>query len=354
MSFQTLYNSDGSAIVDANRLMRSGDFRGALSAYQRLINDGYPLAATLRTNIELCVRRLTSKGNADAEVGLSAFQVGADLPEAVICMTTIDSRLVHLGQVIESLHKQECAPVQIRLYISTEPYLLDKGIQADNPYLLELMKFPLLSVKWVPNTGPYRKIFPFLEEHFSYSMTHDKIFVTVDDDTIYPPDFLRGLLEQFRLNDCVVAYRGREMTFVQGRIESYANWGLGLPQTSLANLPTGKDGVLYSTRFFTRDFLRMEDALALAPTADDLWIKWHCALNGVPSLILSPEACTSDYVSFPVVDYSKEYRGNSLYAIYNASSAHGKNDDSVLKLESYYQGLYSYGLSTLINRISGA
>jgi hypothetical protein len=239
-------------------------------------------------------------------------------------------------------------PKEIRLYVSREPYLLDKGIAPDNPHLKELQKFPLLRAKWVDNTGPYRKIVPFLQEHFSHHVATDQLFVTVDDDTLYPPEFLRVLLETYEKHDCVVAFRGRAMVLEAAEIASYPTWGIGLDYPSMSNLPTGKDGVLYSTRFFTRDFVRLDNALALAPTADDLWIKWQCGLNGVPAIVLNPIACTSDYKGFPVVDYSKEYRGNSLYSSYNANSAQGKNDDSVRKLEAYVKDLLGQSLAQVI------
>jgi len=240
------------------------------------------------------------------------------------------------------------SPKEIRLHISREPYLLDKGISPDDPHLKELQKFPLLRVKWVDNTGPYRKIAPFLQEHFSHHVATDELFVTVDDDTLYPPEFLRVLLETYEKHDCVVAFRGRAMVLEAAEIGSYPTWGLGLDYPSMSNLPTGKDGVLYSTRFFTRDFVRLDDAIALAPTADDLWIKWQCGLNGVPAIVLNPIACTSDYKGFPVVDYSKEYRGNSLYSSYNANSAQGKNDDSVRKLEAYVKDRLGQSLAQVI------
>ena len=138
------------------------------------------------------------------------------------------------------------------------------------------------------------------------------------------------------------------MALEAAEIASYPSWGIGLDYPSMSNLPTGKDGVLYSTRFFTPDFVRLDVAIALAPTADDLWIKWQCGLNGVPAMVLNPIACTSDYKGFPVVDYSKEYRGNSLYSNYNANSAQGKNDDSVRKLEAYFKGLLGQSLAEVI------
>ena len=350
--------------------MRRGDFTAALLAYEVLLAQGHSQAAQIALNIGLCRKRLVDpEGLSSAppvrpmpaaaptsvskSLPLSTLTAAARSAVALegkltVSLTTIDSRLPHLHRVIESLHQQDVSPKEIRLHISREPYLLDKGISPDDPHLKELQQFPLIKVKWVDNTGPYRKIVPFLQEHFSHHVATDELFVTVDDDTLYPPEFLRVLLETYERHDCVVAFRGRAMVLEAAEIASYPAWGIGLDYPSMSNLPTGKDGVLYSTRFFTRDFVRLDDAIALAPTADDLWIKWQCGLNGVPAIVLNPIACTSDYKGFPVVDYSKEYRGNSLYSSYNANSAQGKNDDSVRKLEAYVKGLLGQSLAQVI------
>jgi hypothetical protein len=188
-----------------------------------------------------------------------------------------------------------------------------------------------------------------VEAHFKQTLTRDKLFVTVDDDTIYPDYFLRTLYDTYVEHDCVIAFRGRHIEAEANKVGPYSKWTWGQTKPCLSNLPTGKDGILYSTSFFTPEFLHLEDALALAPTADDLWIKWHVALNGVPSIILNPEACTSDYKSFPVVDFSAEYRNISLYAKHNASSAQGKNDLSVAQLEDHFRTRYHYDLAELIS-----
>jgi len=348
--------------------MRNGNLSSALQAYELLINQGHPQSAHISLNIAICRGRLndaptssilhdvkpavtaapTLKSEAGVAVSSGVSPATQATSKLTVSLTTIDSRLPHLHRVIESLHQQDVSPKEIRLHISREPYLLDKGISPDDPHLKELQKFPLLRVKWVDNTGPYRKIVPFLQEHFSHHVATDELFVTVDDDTLYPPEFLRVLLETHEKHDCVVAFRGRAMVLEAAEIASYPAWGIGLDYPSMSNLPTGKDGVLYSTRFFTPDFVRLDDALAVAPTADDLWIKWQCGLNGVPAIVLNPIACTSDYKGFPVVDYSKEYRGNSLYSSYNANSAQGKNDDSVRKLEAYVKGLLGQSLAQVI------
>ena len=192
-----------------------------------------------------------------------------------------------------------------------------------------------------------------LEDHFSQDEAHDRLFVTADDDTLYPEYFLECLYEMYRKYDCVIAFRGRNIELDQQVIAPYDCWSLGTATPSLSNLPTGKDGVLYSTKFFTKDFFKLAEAINMAPTSDDLWIKWHCALNGVPTVILNPEACTSDYESFPVVNFDKSYRNVSLYAKHNSSGSQNKNNASVRALEKYYWDVYGYNLAWLIQAETG-
>ena len=338
----------------ANRLLREGQHDRAAAMYRRLLQQQHPMRWHLERNLAFCQLRGGDATGLDALDAMAApvdtvAALAAGEPEpVVVCLTSIHSRLARLPRVIQSLHEQDHPPTEIRLHLSREPYLLDQGVAPDDPALAALQAFPLLRLHWVPNTGPFRKILPFMAEHIASGASAERRFITVDDDTIYPPTFIATLLAEHRRHDCIVAFRGRQIVLDGARVASYTRWGLGAAVPSLLNLPTGKDGILYSTRHFTPDFVDTASALRLCPTADDLWIKWHAALNGVPSLILNPEACTSDYRSFPVVDYAAEVRNNSLYAQYNAQGAEGKNDAAVQALEAYFQQRHGYNLAALL------
>ena len=180
-------------LSDANKSMREGAFAVALKAYERLLNEGHSQTTQISLNIAICRKRLGRSNLSLVAPEPSIEVVAPEIPPVkfldagiTVSLTTIESRLPHLHRVIESLHKQDVLPKEIRLYVSRDPYLLDKGISAGDPHIKELQKFPLLQVKWVNNTGPYRKIFPFLQEHFAHSVAIDQLFVTVDDDTLYP------------------------------------------------------------------------------------------------------------------------------------------------------------------------
>jgi hypothetical protein len=333
-------------IAEANASYRAGEFSKALALYEGVAErPGW--VALVRANIELCRKRIRAHAERVRIDDLQAAPPSTS-PQIVVTMTTIRARLSYVPMVIESILKQSIKPVRIDLNISRRPYLLDEGIALDDPILAELTNIPSLRVKWVENIGPYRKIWPLLEEHFSRPEVEDSLFVTIDDDTLYPEYFLERLYENYLQHDCVIAFRGRHIEIDNKKITPYGKWTWGKREPSLCNLPTGKDGILYSTKFFTKEFLNLREAQRIAPTADDLWIKWHCTLNGVPSVVLNPEACSSDYKSFPVVNYDNSYRGNSLYARHNAAGAQNMNDISIEKLETFFAQLYGYNLTWLI------
>ena len=334
-------------VTTANALYRANEYAKALKLYESIaLQEGWN--NLLYANIKLCYKKLGINNDLYRQTKLDEYKFSSSSPQIVVAMTTIRSRLAYIPKVIKSILEQTLKPVRIDINVSKQPYLIDEGIDLNDPVLVELMKNTLININWTENIGPYRKIWPFLENHFLKPKAEDSIFVTIDDDTIYPDYFLENLYKNYLLYDCVVAFRGRYIEIDTNGLMTYEKWTLGKNKPSLNNLPTGKDGILYSTKFFTKEFLDLKNALQLAPTADDLWIKWHHALNGVPSVILNPEACTSDYKSFPVVNYNKSYRGNSLYAIHNSSKSENKNDKSIQQLEDFYKLLYGYNLAWLI------
>jgi GR25 family glycosyltransferase involved in LPS biosynthesis len=330
------------SIKKANSLFLEKNYHEAIAQYLE-ISSRPGWAPLVQANIAMCRRRL---GEA-CENGLDSI-FKQEQSNIVITLTTTRSRLNHLPKVIDSLLHQTLMPARIDINTSREPYLLDEGVREDDPRLLELMKQPLLRVNWVPNIGSYRKIWPLLENHFSKSVEDEMVFITVDDDTIYPDYLVRKLYSKYLIHRCVIAFRGRHIEMDEENIAPYDRWTLGQEQPSHNNLPTGKDGVLYSTKFFTKNFLDLSQAKNLAPTADDLWIKWHCSLNGVPAVILNPEACISDFKSFPLVSYETTDRNNSLYAVHNAPNSQNKNDFAIKQLETHFKNTRGSNLASLL------
>ena len=264
-----------------------------------------------------------------------------------VTLTTISSRLATLPAVLESLRHQTYRPAQAHLHLSHEPHLLDQGVNADDPVLQEITADGWVQLHWVPNLGPYRKIVPFLQA-CGYSQdavfgesesAASDLFITVDDDTLYPPRFIEYLMRHYERHRCIVAHRGRRIclqdVWGSGPFRPYAEWHDGVREPRLANLPTGQSGVLYRRSWFPED-LELEAALALAPSHDDLWLRWLTGQQGVRAVILQPNAAfRTDELAFPAVSPEPIAQQRTLWHAYNGPA--GGNDVAVMALQAYWQ-----------------
>ncbi len=201
----------------------------------------------------------------------------------VITLTTISPRIGALGNVIRSILDQTVPASEIRLQLSHEPYLLDQGIR-DQDIPADIRDFAargMIQISWVPNTGPYRKLLPALAHYWD---RRDTILITADDDSIYPRDWIQGLVETHRrYPNEVIAHRCRRIKSGGGTFLPYVQWPYVESDAVLSGadlIPIGKDGVLYCPRFFTEDVFD-EQALEICPFGDDLWFKFLALANDI-------------------------------------------------------------------------
>jgi hypothetical protein len=261
-----------------------------------------------------------------------------------VTLTVISPRIETLPAVLDSLRAQSLRPARVHLHLSREPHLLDEGLSSDHPVVQRLEGDGWLQLHWVPNLGPYRKIVPFLNTagYGADGADANGLFITVDDDTLYPPRFVEYLLRHHERHNCIVAHRGRRMRLAAaGGFLPYPKWHDGLREPRLANLATGQSGVLYRFSDFPAD-LELEAALALAPTHDDLWLRWLTARQGVPAVILQPNAAAkTQELAFPGASQQPVQEQPSLWQAYNAPDAAGgpggNNDAAVEAVDAYFR-----------------
>lgn len=257
-------------------------------------------------------------------------------PDIIVSVTTISSRVENLSNTLESILNQGFADFRLSLVVSKEPYLLDRGISEIPQALVKLAEAdPRLSIGFVRNIGPYRKLLPML------TSGRRSLVVTADDDTIYMPNWLAGLVEAYDRHRCVVCYRGHLMSAGAGKFDHYRKWMNNKPpvRPDLRILPTGKDGVLYDTAHLHENVLNWKDAIDIAPTTDDLWFKWHTAAVGVPVIAINTDYRTSSFET--TIDSDSP----SLYSAYNQV---GGNDEVIAKLGDYGKAKLGIDLSALI------
>jgi len=198
-----------------------------------------------------------------------------------VSLTTIFDNIKMLKPCLFSLLHQTVPATNIYLFISREPYLLDKGFSEVPAWLSKLP----ISIRWVPNTGPYRKLLPLLKEKWN----SDEVIITVDDDTVYEPDLIEKMVAKYiESGGACVACR---VNYLSGPANQYK---LTEPKdSSIANFHSGKGGVLYHPSMFKQRVhphceggIFETDYLTLCKTADDIWFNLWRMYNGVPCVVI--------------------------------------------------------------------
>lgn len=245
-------------------------------------------------------------------------------PHISIGLTAISGRCATLHKTLCSLLAQDYPAFDVSLFISDHPHMLDDGIRRIPEEIHELRSASQgrLKLRYTANTGPYRKLMPLLAR----LRGAEGLVATADDDTLYPADWLARMVERYLRHRCIIAYRGHPMLYDKSQFLRYRRWMTSRSKIreGMFILPTGKDGILYNSRFFHPNVLNISRALALAPTTDDLWWRWHSAALGVPVHVINLDY-TSD--TLPEVDWN-----GSLYDTYNRE---GENDRVIARLAAY-------------------
>jgi len=215
------------------------------------------------------------------------FDTSIILP-VYISLTSIFKNQDILLQTLQSIMKQTKLPDKIFLYLSEESYLLDTGFKdkkITNSNLLKLINDnSIIDIKWVKNTGPYRKLLPLLKDKWD----EDCIIITIDDDNIYDTHLIENLVNDYYKHKCVIGYRGFTPSFDKLENFDYLKRVAKLQHLSLYNFLTGKGGILYKPQFFhkTHDLI-FNDKIYLdtCHTGDDIWFYIVRLLNNVKGYV---------------------------------------------------------------------
>ncbi len=229
----------------------------------------------------------------------------------IVTLTTIRSRLNTLRYTLPSLLDQTIRPSKIVINISREGYLLDEGIERLPPWLGRLTNNEL-SINWVTNTGPYRKLIPVLKE-----ATSDDLIITCDDDVIYGERWLEYLVREAEVhpNAIICGMARQPVKNVLKRQQSYVRWPLAeAGEEGFDLVPIGVSGIAYRRHLIDADFAQNIDSLAIAPRQDDLWFKAATLLVGTPVRVALGVSEQAYQVSMPVALSSTNARVSRKYS----------------------------------------
>ena len=238
--------------------------------------------------------------------------------DIVISLTSIPERFRKLHNCIRSLLAQRQRAERIVLYLARDEC---SGINI--PTKLERLQRAGFEIRYVDtNVRSLNKIYHALADF------PEKTIVTCDDDKLYPPGWLEGLVRTSRRHEgCIICNRSREILInADGQIAPYREW----PTTqhirpSLAVLPMGVGGVLYPPRSLHPEVRDAKVYLELSGTSDDLWLKIMSLRRGTRCVQVARAA--ANFTSIPFWNGRKLSVGN----IWD-----GGNDRNFLRLLAHF------------------
>lgn len=204
-----------------------------------------------------------------------------DLPEIIVSLTSYPARIGTVNKTIESLLYQSYKADKIILYLGADKFpKKDK----DLPKQLLALRSHLFEIHWVDkDLRSFTKLIPALQEY------PDAALVTVDDDILYPSEWLERLVTSFINNsDIIHAHRVHKILFKQKKIIPYKDWQFCISDNSISfnNFLTGVGGVLYPPHCLHKDIFDEEKFMRLCPQADDIWFWAMAVKNNVPTKVV--------------------------------------------------------------------
>jgi glycosyltransferase involved in cell wall biosynthesis len=217
----------------------------------------------------------------------------------IFSLTSISGREAALVKTIDSLLNQT-VKLDIHLWVSYEPYLLDKGFTFSPEGVF---------IHYVPNDGPFRKLLPAL------TMFPNEIIITVDDDTEYHPSFVETIMNH---------YKGGILAFRASRISEkpYSMWEeVKTTCTELDLFAKGNGGVVYDAKLFQKEDFYNPIYKSLCPTNDDIWLNFWRIKEKIPLQVV------------PLVNYYRTNQQESRLWFMNMND----NDSMILKTKKFFE-----------------
>lgn len=246
-------------------------------------------------------------------------------PQYVVSLTTFPARIKKVYIVIESILSQNLLPDKIILWLSKEEF---EGFDTLPKSLISL-KERGLEINFVDdNFKPYKKLI------YAYASYPNSTIITVDDDVIYPKNWLNQLISNHKKEPKVtISYLCKEIELLKdsNQLKPYGKWRpVSKTIPSYNNFPIGAYGVLYPPNSLNELISNSELFIKLCPNQDDIWFKAMAMLNGTMAKQISEKQ-----------PYFYAVRNTEETALFHTNVGNGMNDLSLKKVFSYFDSLNS-------------
>jgi len=197
----------------------------------------------------------------------------------IVSLTSFPARIGKVWIVIDSLMRQTVRPSKICLYLSDEEF--PNGRTNLPQRLLDYERLGLEICFRPYNLMPHVKYFYALQEYPSYDV------VSVDDDCYYFPDMIERLVSLHASHPCCICSNSVQVICYRsdGTPLPYKEWLCPMypVEPSLTNVALGCSGVYYPAGIFKNQTVFDMGAIRLlALRTDDLWLRIHETLEGIP------------------------------------------------------------------------
>ena len=202
-----------------------------------------------------------------AQLGEKKYPVD-DEARFVVSIASYPKRDPLLPAVFQALSRQTVVPQKWILVLSVEDY--PNGL----PKHLKKTERRGVEVLWVED-NPYavKKLMPVIEHYPQLGI------VTLDDDIIYHPSLLSGLVFKAKEQECIAGYVGKAMVQKEGKLDMFYR------ESNPSDLTTkseqvyliGWGGIYYPPRSLDSRVLNMEAVHKIVPgRGSDIWF-WAAA-----------------------------------------------------------------------------
>lgn len=195
--------------------------------------------------------------------------------QIVVSLTSFPARFHDLDLCLKSLFSQTVLPDHIILWLGCD--------SINSNYDVIFRKYMNLGLEiFIDTKNNYKSHKKYL---YAFEKYPDALIITVDDDLVYPKDMIESLLNVHMVYpDTVVARRVHRITWNStGQINPYLLWegeceSIRKPSHSL--VATTGAGTLFPPGSLYKDYNNVELLQKMAPTADDIWLKFMALLQG--------------------------------------------------------------------------
>lgn len=239
----------------------------------------------------------------------------------IVSMTSFDRRINRVWIVIESILRQSHKPDMIILWLSKDEFPTKEYLPRN---LLKLQERGLIINLREGNLMSHKKYYYTLLEY------PDDHLITIDDDIIYPSDFIASLLKGHEIYpDAVISRFAFKLKYDEkGDLLSYAVWS-----SVMINQPTSPSfdvffgsggGTFFPSNILGEEAKNISLAMTTCKFADDVWLNTMCRLNG------KKVAVVDSLFSFLPIMNVNNFKLSSINNVQN------QNDVQIANLIKYY------------------